>query len=406
MTKRKTTQTPTDTQTLGELRAAWESIRELDPDLPDLEDWDLEQLHSLGPQYLADLGRGGLPAQYTKLRVLEWHRKREQLAKECDLDAETLIVGLRELDVCQQARAVSATIHKLAAPRGKVPEEQGSLFGWCGYPTDMARVSPFFPMARDELNNRPFLRDFIITAAAWGEIAYTGPMLSTFEDDVLVVLLAALQRQGPHRKDSYVEGSRTYTYCGPMLPLLRALGFERPAKHHYRRFLASLKLMAVAGLDLRIAARTKAGKRKEARFSSMSAMLAHVAWDETAKILTVTVNPFFYETYADKTVTQLDVKRRLALKGSIAKSLYRFVQSHTKNPVFEGHYRTLAQVSNMDLEQPAFELRRQLKRAITELVGQGILTGQSRFVAQDIVKLYSADTVKNIARRTALPKGK
>lgn len=31
------------------------------------------------------------------------------------------------------------------------PPEQTSLFQWCGFPTDMTRVSPFHPMALQEL---------------------------------------------------------------------------------------------------------------------------------------------------------------------------------------------------------------------------------------------------------------
>lgn len=407
MTKRKTTQTPADTQEPDEEERV--QICELEREI----------LQKHNPELLARLEKPGKTDVVSMCQLAYWRAQWEQDidAAACkaidgpELSSEMLLMTEEESqkylsEMVRQAKAVSAAINKLVAPGGKLPEEQGSLFGWCGYPTDMARVSPFFPIARDELKERPFLRDFIITAAAWGEIAYTGPKLSTYEDDALVVVLAALQRQGPHRKDANVEGKRTYTYHGAALPLLQKMGYARPSGKDYKRFIAALELMTVAGLKLKIAARTKTGKRKEPRFTSMSAILAHVAWDETAKVLTVTVNPFFYETYADDTVTWLDTERRLSLKGSIAKSLYRFVQSHRENPVFQGHYMTLAQVANMDLEQPAYEQRRLLKRAITELVKRGVLTDQSRFVSQDIVRLFSADESKKTARGKALPKGK
>jgi hypothetical protein len=243
-----------------------------------------------------------------------------------------------------------------------------------------------------DLKDRPFMKNLVITAAHWGEITYSGPKLSTYEEDSLLVLLACLEGVSKHRSETTdKDGRKTYTYRGPALPLLRALGYKKPNNKDYRRLTDSLKLLTVAGVDLRVSSGQKNGGKKEPRFTSMSAMLANVSWDNEKKVLSATINPFFYEAYLAGTVTLMDVAKRMALSGTIARSLYRFVQSHRDNPVFSGHYLTLAQVLNMDTEQPGRKLRELLKRAISELIKKGVLTKKSRFVSQDIVVLHRSD---------------
>lgn len=318
-----------------------------------------------------------------------------------------------------EPKAQAAEVREMVAPGGQSSPEQGSLMQWCGFPTDMTRVSPFFPMAQDDMKERPFLREFLITAAGWGEIRYSGPKLSTYDEDVLLVLLAVLEQQSQYRHQTFtyeanteyngftgnydekmhavdeeIDGvtRKTYTYRGPALPLLKILGYKRPNGKDYKRLIGSLELLAVAGVKLKVAARTKTGKRKEPRFTSMSSMLSNVAWNEEKKELSATINPFFYETYFSGHVSLMDVQKRMAIGGSIAKGLYRFVQSHSsKTPLWTGHFLTLAQTLNMNTEQPAFKLRQLLKTAINELVTQGILAKQSRIMKQDIVTLYRVD---------------
>jgi hypothetical protein len=274
--------------------------------------------------------------------------------------------------------------------RGEVAKqqpEQSSFLGWFGFPTDLTRCSPFFPMRHNELGERKFLRDFLITAAGWGEIRYTGPQLTTYEEDALMVVLAILDVAN-HRETTETEGRKTYTYRGPALPLLRMLGYERPNVKDRKRLVGALELLTVAGVKLFVAAgKTKKGKQRAPRQTYMSAMLAGAAWNEEKKELSVTVNPFFYEAFFAGTVTFIDVSKRIAIKGVVAKALYRFVQSHRKNIVFEGHFLTLADTLNIDREQPAFELRRLIKRSIAELIRQNVLTKKSKFVSQDIVLL-------------------
>lgn len=271
------------------------------------------------------------------------------------------------------------------------PQEQASLAQWCGFPTDMTRCSPFFPLNVKGLGERRFLEDFIITSANWGEIKYTGPQLSIYEEDAIMALLAILEDVGTYRQVSEAEGRKTYSYKGPMLPLLRLLGYARPGKDAYKRLVAALKRLMSAVLELSISAgKTKSGRKRPPRRIYLSNMLSGVHWNEDTKELTATINPFFYETYLAGRVTLIDVAKRMRLKGLNAKALYRFVQSQRQNPVFVGHFLTLADALNMDREQPTKKTRQLLKTAIGELVRQGVLMKKSGFVDTDIIKLERA----------------
>lgn len=269
--------------------------------------------------------------------------------------------------------------------------EQASFAQWCGFPTDMTRCSPFFPMNVKGLGHREFLRDFLISSAHWGEIRYTGPQLSIYDEDALMALLAILDNVSQYRQVSEIEGRKTYTYKGPALPLLRLIGYSRPGKDAYKRVIAALELLMSSVVKLSISAgKTKSGKKRAPRYIHLVNILSGVFWNEETKELTATINPFFYETYIAGRVTMMDVAKRMSLKGIIAKALYRFVQSQRQNPVFAGHFLTLADALNMDRDQPARKTKENLKRAIGELVRQGVLVKQSGFVDTDIIKLNRA----------------
>lgn len=331
------------------------------------------------PQLLEAIEKGSLVAGAW---LANWRSKRS-MAEEATAQAK-------------EVRQEVVTAIKAASP------EQASLTQWCGFPTDMTRCSPFFPMNVKELGHREFLRDFLITSANWGEIKYTGPQLSTYEEDALMALLAVLDDVSQYRQTSEAKGQKTYTYKGPALPLLRILYGKRiPSKKDYVRLIDTLKLMTVSGVEISIATgKTKSGKRRAPRITQMSAILAGVHWDDKKKELIATINPFFYETYMSGRVTFMDVAKRMSLKGSIAKALYRFVQSQRQNPVFVGHFLTLADALNMDREQPTRKTKENLKRAIGELIRQGILMKKSGFVDTDIIKLNrAAEALPNQGRK-------
>ncbi|GAA6415053.1 hypothetical protein K050079A111_29480 [Bilophila wadsworthia] len=71
--------------------------------------------------------------------------------------------------------------------------------------------------------------------------------------------------------------------------------------------------------------------------------------NDAERDISVTISPFFREMYVANRLTWIDVAKRFQIRGSIAKAMYRFCQSHRENPVFRGDIRTLALALNMDL---------------------------------------------------------
>jgi hypothetical protein len=316
-------------------------------------------------------------------------------------DSRTLVDSARrmmpKLRIEEDARQAAAAIREAIAPGGKLVPQQ--MWAPCApMPTDMCRVSPFFPLRQHDMKERPFVRGIVITSNSWGEIKYTGPKLSTYEEDVLLAVLALLDGNKNRHVDE-VEGKSTYTYRGPLLPVLRLMGYTGKSygRTDYTRVVEALKLMTVAGIELNIFGRNSRGKRKVSQWL-MTQILSVAYWHEERKELTVTVNPYFCEMFVAGTVTLLDVIERAKLRSPIAKSLMRFMQSQRNNQWGPAHYLTLTRTLNLDLDQPAKQIRRLLKGAIDELLKSGWLSAGG-FESKDLVSLTRADKSRKLLEK-------
>ena len=250
-------------------------------------------------------------------------------------------------------------------------------------PTDLCRCSPFFPLNQQQLSQRDYVKDLIITKSSWGEITYTGQRLSVYDEDVLLAILAVLNNKRL-RQETEVEGSPTYKYSGSILPILKAMGYDRPSVNHYNRIRQSLKRMTATGIEIKINGKRRG--KSYVRITDNVNMISRYKWDEDKKDLLVIINPFFYENYLAGTCTYLDMTKRSKLRSPIAKSLMRFVESHREDE-WAGHVLTLAAALNMDIShQELIETRRRLRSAILDLVKEGILVPASN-VKGDIVTL-------------------
>ncbi len=271
----------------------------------------------------------------------------------------------------EHAKAVATEIRAEIAPAGVLPPEQGWL-NFAPMPTDLCRVSPFFPMAQKQMDRREYIRGMTIASTAWGEITYTGPKLSTYEEDVLLAVLALLKTVQPEG-----DNRQTWTYSGPLRPILTAMGYQTTGKRNYERVKGALELLMGAVVKIQ----TKKGKW------AMSTMLTWAAGDDKTSDLSVTVNPYFAEMYAAGSVNLLDLATRAQLSRPVSKALHRFATSHRGE--WRGHFLTLAAAINLGMEHPQKELRRQIKQAMTELRKVGVLATRSKF-AGDVVTLALA----------------
>lgn len=276
-----------------------------------------------------------------------------------------------KLPMEDHAKAVAAEVHAEIAPAGKMPPEQGWL-NFAPMPTDLCRVSPFFPMSKNELAVRPFIQGMVIAKNPWGEVTYTGPKLSTFEEDVLLAILALLKNE-----ELQDEGGPNWTYAGPLRPILTVMGYKTTGKDNYRRVRSALRLLASAVVEIQ----TKKGRWE------LSNMIAKAGGNEQAATVAVTVNPYFCEMYAAGAVNLLDLAKRAELSRPVSKALHRFATSHRGD--WRGHFLTLAVAINLDMEQPQKQLRRQIQQAMAELRKVGVLAARSKF-AGDVVTLALA----------------
>lgn len=277
------------------------------------------------------------------------------------------------LPIEAQARQVAQEIHNEIAPAGKLPPEQGWLT-FAPMPSALCRTSPFFPMNRRQMEKREDIDGLVIASNAWGEVRYSGPKLSTFEEDILLAILALLKTVEPD--------AETWTYAGPLRPILTAIGVKRMGGDNYRRVKDAVRRLTRSAVEIQ----TKKGRWEVAN------IFTRAGGDDKAATVAVTVNPYFAQMYAAGSVNMIDLAKRAELSRPVSKALHRFATSH-REP-WRGHFLTLAAAINLDLDRPHFELRRQIKQAMTELRKVGVLAAKSKFSADDVVTLALAPAPK------------
>ncbi len=138
-----------------------------------------------------------------------------------------------------QAEAVkqASEAREMVAPGGKFPPVQESLFKWAGFPTDMTRVSPFFPLnVKDRLTSL-FKGSLCNHGSSLGKLLTLAQNCSTYEEDSLLVLLACLRWTVNTAQNNRQRCRKTYTYRGPAF-------FSRPSdiccRHKdYKRLIES-----------------------------------------------------------------------------------------------------------------------------------------------------------------------
>ena len=305
--------------------------------------------------------------------------KQKALESIKDPELQKLFEGILERTTIEKEALQTAEELKSQIPTDTKAAGTQMWLPVCPMPTDLCRVSPFFPMNRNDLAERPYIKQMIIMKNAWGEIQFSGPRLSTYEEDVLMALLALLNN-ADKRTETTIEGQGTYTYKGPFYPLLKLIKGPKPNKTEYRRVYEALRLLATSGFNLVV---FKDGKIKKERLSNI---LTYAEWDHETKELKITLNPYFYEIYMKGNFTLIEIEQRRRLTSPIAKALHRFVLSHRDN-TWQGHFLTLAATLNLNIEQATKEIRRLIKLAMAQLIKENILTKQSKFVSQDVVRL-------------------
>lgn len=223
-------------------------------------------------------------------------------------------------------------------------------------PTQMTRTSPFFPMSKADMKDRPLYQNFVIENR-WGRITFSGPRLSIHDESVLLALLVLAKRhKSDHFETSYSE-------------VCEVMGVSR-GKNPYAAIGAVLKRLTMAVVDTELYKGNT--EKKEVVRSITGPIVFNVDQETNSSKVTITLSPYFLGLYAANLTTSLDVAERSKLKSDIAKALYRFIRTHELGPVPFG-LLTLAIAINLDIEQPLKEIRRQIKTALNELSKHNLL---------------------------------
>lgn len=256
----------------------------------------------------------------------------------------------------------------------------------CPLPTPLARTSPFFPIAQQKMSDRTFFEDTLISDNPWGTIVFTGPKLSTFDEDVLFAILALID-SSKNIKTVETELGLAYLYRGQFQPLLDLMRLKNSGQSR-ERIKRALKRLMASVVEINFYERTgkRSGKKRKVTRHVAKNMLMFYDWNKEDRTLSLTINPYFREMYLQERITKIDVLRRSEIRSPISKALFRFIQSH-REPKWKGHFLTLSRSLNLDLEQQDKQLRRQIKTAINDLTKREILTQESTFEGRDIVVL-------------------
>jgi len=219
------------------------------------------------------------------------------------------------------------------------------IFGFL--PTRMTRISPFFPLSRREMKDRPVEK--LTWETSWGKLTVSGERLSIYDESVLLAVLLLMRKN-----QAETFQTTRYEICQIMN--------VKPCTETYTAIWEALKRLTKTGIDLEVWEGKKKKKRK-AKIEMTTTILSGAIHTERFQI---TVNPYFFEMYAKGFLTNLDLKFRANLMGDITKALYRFYEGQ-RDTCYQCHLLTLAKAVNLNVKMDTFRLRSRIRTGLREL---------------------------------------
>lgn len=219
-------------------------------------------------------------------------------------------------------------------------------------PKEIARTSPFFPMSKKEMKERPAYKDLVIENN-WGKITFSGSKLSIYDESVLLATLALSKK---HKTDTF---STTYSELCKLMNVARG-------KTQYESIRKGLIRLTQANVCTEL---YKDTKEKKVVDTMSGAMIAYARQQENHKV-DIMLNPYFLTMYANNMTSYLNLNERAKIKGDVAKALYRFLQTHQAGEVPFG-LMTICHAVNLNTELSLGEIRKRVRKALSELREKG-----------------------------------
>jgi hypothetical protein len=240
-------------------------------------------------------------------------------------------------------------------------------------PTKLTRTSPFFPMSRKDMKDRPYQE--IEWETSWGKIKIEGKKLSIHDESVLLSLLVLVKK---HKAKGFETTQNE----------LCKIANTHTGRHTYNAIWASIKRLAKTSVDLEIT--EGKGRAKKTIKEMTGPILIFGERNPKSGKLKVEFNAYFLEMYAASFITILDLEFRAALKGDIAKALYRFYISQ-RDKKYNCHVLTLAKAVNLNPNLPLRKIKDRIRNGNRELKKKGFLT-KHLINKQDIVIIWKSST--------------
>ena len=291
-------------------------------------------------------------------------RARANIGTKTDAEIEAWEKSMPNYQIKQATDEVKTYISKQSP---EPPDQQ--IFSFL--PTKMTRISPFFPLSKREMKDRPL--EELTWESSWGQLTVSGKRLSIYDESVLLAILVLM------RKNQVGTFQTTrHEICGVMN--------VKSATNTYKAVWNSLERLT--GTQLNLSVWEGKGKKRKTKLQMVNTILSGARQDEkTGKIL-ITVNPYFLEMYGEGFLTNLDLRFRASLTGDIAKALYRFYEGQRETS-YQCHLLTLAKAVNLNIEMETFRLRSRVRTGLRELRKKGSLKRWS-ISKTDIVTVWKS----------------
>jgi hypothetical protein len=225
-------------------------------------------------------------------------------------------------------------------------------------PTEMTRVSPFFPMNRGKMKNRPIKE--LTWENSWGKISITGKQLSIYDESVLMAVLYLV------RKNQSIAFETTRG------ELCRVMNVSKN-NSTYNAVWSSLERLTGTTINLHVWSPERGkGKRQKTKIQMVNPMLSGAQRDKETGKIRISLNEYFLTVYGEGLFTSIDLKLRQKLRGDVTKSLYRFVVGQREKE-YQCHLLTIAKAVNVNLDLETREIRKRIKRGLQGLKSNKII---------------------------------
>jgi len=253
---------------------------------------------------------------------------------------------------------------------GKQPQpHEQMLFSFM--PTTMTRTTPFFPINKQEMKNRPY--DDLEWETPWGQITISGKRLSIYDESLLLSILVLVKKY------------RSETFETSMAELCQISGVA-VGKNTYHAIVGGIDRLT--GTKIKLEAIEGKGKKRKLKMMMVNTILSGGTVNPETGKLRITLNPYFLQMYTESFITNIDLKFRNQLKGDITKALYRFYEGQ-RGDKYSCHILTLAKAVNLNIDLPIRKLRDRIRRAHRELKNRKYLI-KAMVSKNDVVSIWKS----------------